>query len=563
VVESPTVPFRYAPGLSLAGGDEPPPQRAMFTDGDAMTAITRFERDMASLGYLDRLTSAAAYRVVEHPRVLVLGAGGGSDVLQALLQSAPRIDAVELNPEIVTIMRGSQADFAGHLYDRSDVRIHVAEVRAFVAGSRGRWELIQLSLLDSFAAAAAGLQAAAESPIYTVEALRSYLDHLTRGGVLSITRWVQAPPREVLKLFATALLALEQEGSDSPGRQIMLVRGWNTATLLVRQGAPFTPEDIGSVRRFCDERSFDLDWYDGMPAAEADRFNGLPGISLHDAAMALLGPERQRFIDDYRFNIAPTTDDRPYFHRFLTWAALPELVALQKQGGLALLDAGYVVLLATLAQAALASLVLILLPLAFRQRSEARGDIATWRVAVYFGAIGLAFMFVEIALMQTLMLLLGHPLTAVGVVLSGVLVCAGLGSGVSGMLAAGYPRHMLVWSARVLGALVLLYVLLLPTAVRHGLGLAGVWRLLIAVLMIAPLGFLMGLPFPRGLAVVALRSPRLVPWAWSINGCASVVGALLAGLLAMHLGLSAIMLIAALLYAIAAAVFRKVDAQVP
>jgi spermidine synthase len=437
VVSSSTIPFRYAPGLSLYSSMEPPAQLGVFTDGDGLTVITAFDGRLEPLAYLDHTPAALPYHLLEKPEVLILGVGGGADVLLALLHRAPRIDAVELNPQLVRLVSKRFAEFAGRLYEQPGVRIHVAEARSFVAGSRDRYDLIQLPLLDSFATAAAGTHSLSESYIYTIEAFEQYLDHLRPGGYLAITRWLKLPPRDSLRLFATAVSALEHRGIGEPGRHLALVRSWNTTTLLVKNG-PLTGEDAAAIRRFAEERAFDLGFLRGVSREEANRFNVLDQHYFFDSAVALLGPQRKEFLQHYKFDVAPTTDDRPYFFDFFKWQALPELLERRTLGGAALLDWGYAVLVATLVQASMLALVLILIPLLLlRQRPQAAAAaLARWRIALYFLAIGFAFLFVEIASIQRFVLFLGHPVYAIPVVLCAFLFFAGLGSGFAPRLTA-------------------------------------------------------------------------------------------------------------------------------
>jgi hypothetical protein len=205
VVESPTVPIRHAPGLSFSTHHIPPQQLAVFTDADGMSAITRFDGDLDSLRYLGDTTAALPYALLENPDVLVLGAGGGSDVLLALYHDANSVDAVELNPQMSKLVSETYAEFAGFVYDDLRVTVHTSEARGFVAQSDTRYDLIHIGLLDSFGASGAGVQAQSESYIYTVEAIREYLVHTTPGGMLAITRWLKLPPRDGPKLVATAM----------------------------------------------------------------------------------------------------------------------------------------------------------------------------------------------------------------------------------------------------------------------------------------------------------------------------------------------------------------------
>lgn len=559
VVESPRTPLRHAPGLSLNATVEPPPQLGVFVDGEGLSALTRFDGSRGSLAHLDQVTSALPYHLLRHPRVLVLGAGAGADVLQALYHGAAHVDAVELNPQVVDLVRHRFAGYAGGLYSGgiagANVRVHVAEARGFVAASTQRHDLIQVALLDSFGVSSAGLHALSENYLYTVEAVQDALAHLAPGGLLAITRWVTLPPRDALKVLAAAVLALERLGVAEPASRIVLVRSWQTSTLLVRNGG-FDASDISTIKAFCAERSFDVAFYPGMRPEEANRYNVVEPPDLFDGATALLGPGRDAFLRDYKFNVAPATDDRPHFFHFFKWRSLPELLSLKERGGLPLLEWGYPVLVATLAQAVLASVLLIAVPAAWLTRRGAGPHTTVAdtrrRVLGYFMSIGFAFMFIEIAFIQKFVLFLSHPLYAVAVVLFSFLLFAGIGSAVSRRLrgATGHATAMVV-AAICLSALLCLG--LLPWLFEHAMGLTDAARIAVSALLIAPLAFFMGMPFPLGLAAVEAGSAWLVPWAWAINGCASVTGAVLATLLAIHVGFTAVVVAALALYAIAAA----------
>ena len=552
VVQSPTIPLRHAPGLSLNATTEPPPQLAMFTDGDGLSVINRYSGDTQTLAYLDQLTSALPYHLRPIRRGLVLGAGGGSDVLQALYHDAAHIDAVELNPQFARLMTTDYADFSGHLYEMPGVTLHIAEARSFVAGSAGDYDLIQVSLLDSYSASASGQYALSENHLYTTEALGEFLQKLAADGFLSITRWIKLPPRDTLKLLATAIDALRASGVHDPGQQLILIRGWQTSTLLIKNGI-VSAADIERVRTFCSARSFDVAWYPGITQGESNRYNRLRAAWFHDAAVALLGEQRERFLDDYKFNLIPSSDDRPHFFHFFKWRTLQEILQLRERGGAPLTDAGYLVLVATLAQALLASLLLILLPIWIYQRRirPGRQAIRRSRVAGYFLVLGLAFLFIEIAFIQKFLLFLHHPLYAIAVVLSSFLVFSGLGSAWLGGVAPGNRGRLLVGAVAAIVVLGALYLLLLGTLLEQFAALPDVARILISASLIAPLAFCMGMPFPLGLAQLADHAPDLIPWAWAINGCASVVSAVLATLLAIHLGFTTVIAIALALYALA------------
>jgi len=553
-VKSPAIPIRHAPGLSLNATALPPEQIGVFTDGGGMTAVTRFNGRRDTVAYLDQQTSALPYHLIQRPRVLVLGAGGGADVMMALYHGAETVDGVELNSQIVDLVGRDFADFTGGLYGAPGVTIHTAEARAFVTGTSRRYDLIQVALLDSFSAAAAGLHSLSESTLYTVEALETYLSRLRPGGILSFTRWLKLPPRDAPKLFATAVSALERRGVAAPGRRLAMIRGWKTVTLMVKNG-DLSAEDMAALRGFAEERSFDVAYYPGMTAGEANRFNILEQPYLYQGATALLGPGRNEYLQAYKYDIRPTTDDRPYFFHFLTWGALREMISAGTGVGLQPLEWGYLILLVTLVQATMASVALILLPLAARRRDRPiPGRERAW-VLVYFAALGLAFLFVEIAFIQRFVLFLGHPLYAVSVVLSSFLIFAGMGSGwaKSAVGHFGSGGKTVAIAVAGIGLIAILYLGSLAPLFEWMRPWPVEGRIVAAIALIGPLGFFMGMPFPVGLARCSERAPELVPWAWGINGCASVLSAVLATLLAIHFGFTVVVILAVLLYGGAAA----------
>jgi hypothetical protein len=551
VVESPRVPFRAAEGLSLASPYTPPEQLGLFFDGAGPEPLTRFDGDLSKVAYLDYTTEAAPYHLRPPARVLVLGAGAGQSVLLALHHRARLVDAAEGDPFLARLLETRFANYMGRIYERPPVRFHVAEARAFVAAADARYDLVQVPLSASTGGSI--MSGLTESYAFTTEALAAYLGRLAPGGLLAITREEENPPRISLKLVAASADALARRQVADPARHIVLVCGWRTITLLVKN-EPFTPDEIARLRAFLDERSFDAGWYPGMRREQANHYNVLDAPYFYDGATALLGDRRRSFMAAYKFNLTPPTDDRPYFDSFFKWTSLPEQVALHSGAGYPLAERGYLLLVATLLQALPIALLLIIAPLPFLRRRAAGGGRA--RAIVYFAALGLAFLFVEIAFIQRFTLFLGHPLYAVAVVLASFLIFAGLGSAASTALSRRVATRTTLaptaLAAAAVAALALLAVATLPGLLSAMLALPAPAKALLSVALIAPLAFMMGLPFPLGLAALSVRNPALVPWAWAINGCASVLSPVLAMLLAIHFGFAAVVGLAAALYALAA-----------
>jgi len=555
VVASPVIPLRHAPGLSLNASDEPPPQLGVFSNGDAMTVITRYTGDRDSIAYLDYTTSALPYHLATPHNVLILGAGGGSDVLQARYHAVEQIDAVELNPQITNLAQKQYGEFAGHLYDGPGIRVHTADARGFLVGSSRRFDLIQSALVGSFAAQPTGLTALNEDYLFTVEALGDAIGKLMPDGYLSLTMWVTLPPRNALKLFATAIDALSRDGIVDVSRRVAMIRGWQTSTLLVKNG-PLTDENTEAIRRFAKARSFDVVYYPGMQSSEANRYNLLDRPYFHEGAVALLGSRRDQFVDQYKFSLTPASDDKPYFSHFFRWSTLPEIISLRGRGGESLLEVGYLTLVVTLLQALIVGVVLILVPLAFLKRDKT--IVAPRQVLLYFLSLGLGFIILEIAIIQKSMLLLHHPIYAAAVVIGTLLVCAGLGSRFADQYAATTKAHGVVYIAvAVIIGFGLVHAFAIGSLFKLVIGMSFIFKVFLLIVLVAPLGFVLGMPFPLGLARLAAGSPQLVAWAWGINGCASVVSAVLATLLAIHFGFNIAIIVALVCYGVALVTFPR------
>lgn len=559
VVESPVIPFRHAPGLSLNATIEPPEQLAVFIDAGAMTVITRYEDETDKIAYLDKTTSALAYNLSSVDDVLILGAGGGAEVLQAQYHHVKQINAVELDQQVINLLQHDYQEFSGYLYDADNVKIINKEARGFVASNDQKYDLIQLSLVDSFSASSAGLYALSESYLYTVEALQQYLKNLKPGAYLSITRWMKLPPRDTLKLFATAIKALRKNGYGNPGQQLILIRGLQTTTLLIRNSAISTSA-IQSLKKFSNDRSFDLAYYPGIQIAEANQYNVLAKPYFYQGATALLGKDSDDFIQRYKFNLQPATDNQPFFFQFFKWDVFAEIMTLVGKGGMPLLEWGYLILIATLIQALLASIVLILLPLFFYRAADK--NKMDYRIQFYsfsyFLGLGLAFLFIEIAFIQKFILFLHHPIFAISVVLAAFLIFAGAGSLWSKrFVTKSRYQNGIRWSLTMIILIAGSYSILLGPVFTLLIGLPTLVKIIISVLLIAPLAFCMGIPFPLGLSRLAEINSHLVPWVWGVNGCASVLSAVLATLLAIHFGFTIVIILALLFYAFSGFCFSR------
>lgn len=553
VVANDEVPFRHAPGLSLAFTGEIPRQLMLFVDGNASTAVPVGGPGRLTPSYSGFMTSAAApaIRDLRGARVLVIGMDIPA-ILDALARGARGVDVVERNGQLIAVVRN---ELTRHNPRLSDPRItfHARDARAMLQRTSARWRIIETSIDGGGPAGEAGLR---ENYLFTAEGLALLADRLERGGVVSVTAPLRMPPNEIMRLIATVGAATESR-RGTPRNSVAVIRSWNTATLLFGRD-PLSAADLEALEQFAAERSFDIDV---PPRASRAAFNVLDRPYLAEAATAAFGETRQRrdFLNHYKFDISPARDDRPFFFHFFRWRALPELIGLRDRGGASLIQTGYLVAVVTLVQALTATALLVLLPLAVaggrRAATQGLAGGGAWRIGVYFGSIAVGFLSIEIAFLQTFTLFLAHPLYAASLVLGSFLVCAGIGSGIAQRVGRDDVRTRRV----VLGALALL-ALLYAAGLRPAFALlasaSDAVKAVASLLIVAPIAVVMGMPFPLGVVHFGSMHRSWIPWAWAINGSASVITAVAAMLLALSYGIQSVIIGAAAMYAAAAIAFR-------
>lgn len=549
-VQSPTIPFRYAPGLSLKSDAPIPDQIALFIDGQGMGVVDDFDGPLETLAYLKQTTGSVGLHLRPHAnQVFIANAAGGQDILRALAYGARQVDAVDPHPLYASFLRDNLAGVSDGSLFQEQVRYHSTTVRAFLQGTPETYDLIQLPLGGD---GGSGASAFGENTLITIEGLTQLWQHLGADGLLVIPLWTRLPPRSSLKAFHMAMRMLEAQGLFNPSDHLAMIRDWRTAILIVAQ-APLTDLEQNAIRDFCNMWAFDLVFLPDLHPEEVNRHNVLARPLFAEATQALSGEGQETFRARYKFDLRAATDDRPFFGHFFKWRTLPEITSLRRAGGLALIDWGYPVLLVTLAQAVVFSLVFIGLPVLRTRSGMAEGRIPQRQglaALLYFSFIGGGFLFLEIAYMQRLTLALHHPLIAATLTLTGFLLGAGAGSlGAHRALQNGMgARRLLRGSLAVVVVVGLLELAALPWLMDR-LGGMNFWFSAVAALgMIMPLAMAMGMPFPLGLALLNRDRPGWIPWAWSINGCATVISAVGAPLIAMTSGYTGVIGLALLLY---------------
>jgi spermidine synthase len=557
VIESQGI--RSAPGLSMAYPGGPPPQVGLTIDGQNLSPITLQSSSQAEFaGYLP---PALAYQLRPAADALIIEPGGGLAVLTALWGGAGAVTVVQGNPAVV----GAVEDWGGDLYSDPRVTVVVDDARSYLHRESHRFDLVILPLTDSFRPVTAGAYALGEEYRYTVEAFVELQDHLAPDGLLVAERWTQLPPTESLRLWGVAVKALQENGVDDVGAHLAALRSFQTS-LVIAGRTPFDADELDLIHDFAAARQYDLIWSPALRSVEGldlerigepalssreteavqamgiNRYNVVSGAPYFRAfANLAAAPDTSGFYASYPYAVAPSTDDRPFFFHFFKWRQIPEVLAALGKTWQPFGGSGYLVLVLLLALVLLLSGGLILLPLAIGRRVQTSKFKAgsTARYLFYFLLLGVGFLFVEIPLLQRFVVYLGQPAYAFAAVVGALLVASGLGS-----------RYLAIRIRPPLGltalaALVFVYPLLLPLLFQVTFGLPLVGRIAVTALALAPLGLLMGTPFPQGLAVARQHAPGLLPWIWAVNGCASVVSAVLAPMLAISLGFRVVMLVGA------------------
>ena len=518
----------------------------MYIDADASTGIPAFDFSKLSEQDLrDLLHQGPGLPYAFHPgaKTLIIGAGGGWDVARALASGARDVTGVEINPIIATtVMRDRFPHLSRNLYSRPEVRIVVEDGRSFVRRTPEKYQVIQATLVDTWASTAAGAFALSENNLYTTDAFEDYLSHLTDDGVLVFTRWGLQPPRESLRLVSLAIDALARLGEHEAWRHVMAVRAGSDADL-ARWGAldtvlisrkPLAAADIERFRSVVAQGKF-------RPIYFPDERLPNPFTEL------LRTPDRAAFERNYQYDISAVGDDRPFFFYTVQPRDIGQFLSHASR-----LSADYNIncavplLFGLMAVSALATGVILVLPRVLLGSRLPR-EAGVLRFLWYFMAIGAGYILIQVALVQKFVLFLGHPTYALTVIIFSMLISSGFGSYFSPRL-VGDSDARLQGALTGVAALVAILAFTVSPLLTAGVGLPLGVKFAISALLIAPAGFLMGIPFPTGLRRIERRHRASVRWAWSLNAAASVLGSVGAIVLAIYLGLRLTLLIGGALY---------------
>ncbi|HET6779580.1 MAG TPA: hypothetical protein VFH09_00295, partial [Nitrososphaera sp.] len=498
----------------------------VFIDGGAGTNIISWDGSTESRQELSTWMQYLPFKMMQDPKVLVIGSGGGRDVVASLVSGSKDVTSVEINPIIYETVK-SYEDRAGNVYSHEYVRSHVDEGRSFITRSSEKYDIIYVPFVDTWASVSSGGLSVSENFLYTVEGFQQYYDHLTERGKIVTVRWLIDAPR----FISTYAKLLEQNGvpHDQLHKHLIMVTSDSytqdpSVTMVVFSKSPFSDDDI----RFFSE-SFSQ--YDYKPIL-------IPGQVMREPYTAFLNGEIQReeFYDLFDTKVYPVTDDNPYFLSFEK--PLPYAVE-------ALLYAGIGI-----------AAIFLLIPFAWIRRGREgagarhQSELTIATVIPFFAAIGMGFILIELALLQKLILLLGNPTMTFAILLFTLLISSGSGSLVSSRIAKNSMKN-LVFVIAGIAALGISYVVFLPPIIYSTIAEPFQVKAAVSVAVLVPIGFLMGMPLPTGMRLLKAHRPEYIPWMWAINGAFSVLGAVLAVALGIMYGSSKAMTLGILVYLIA------------
>jgi hypothetical protein len=517
----------------------------IYIDADASTGIADFDFNHLTptdLEYLLHEGPSLPYNIRPGAKALVIGPGGGWDIARALASGSHDITAVEINPITANlIMRDKFAELSHGLYLRPDVHINIEDGRSFIRRSTQKYQVIQATLVDTWASTAAGAFALSENNLYTTNAFVDYLSHLTDDGLLTFTRWGFDPPRESLRLVSLAIAALDEMGEHDASRHVLVGRegdkselaGWGATDTVIISRRALSDGDIASAR-------------DAFKAADMTAV-WVPGdLPKNEFGQLLLTNDPATYERNYQFDISPVSDNRPFFFYTVQPRDIAKFLLSSSRAADVKVNVAVPKLFQALTVSIIAVLVILLLPpLVLGTRLPHEKSVRSF--LIYFLAIGAGYILVEVALIQKFVLFLGHPTYALTVVIFSMLISSGMGSYMSHRIVVDRNNRLAAVLA-VSALLVAVLAFIAQPVLSAGAGLPLPVKMLATVLMIAPAGFAMGIPFPTGLRLLEARHQPSVRWAWSLNAAASVLGSVGALVLALYLGLVQTMLIGGGLY---------------
>lgn len=556
VVESEGV--KYAPGLSLNFSGEIPEQLGLVTDGDGLSAITKLEGEndlegLKKIEFSDYLSSTLGFHLIGDKRkVLIIGPGGGLDILGGIYNGTEEIWGIEMNPDVKILLQNNYSDYSGNIYNREGIKILTGEGRSILKELEQKFDLIQISLIGSSNTASGGFYSISENYLYTVEAFIDFWQHLSDGGKLGITRWLKFPPREVVRLCSISLETLSRMGIEKPENHLAVIRSWATSTLILSK-KEIGEEEIKIIKDFCDKRNFDTVYFPGIKEEDANINHVLEESYYYQEIRQLVDSFEEGnlkdFYDSYFFNVSAVTDNQPYFFYTLKWKNIPKIIK-STANWQPLIEWGNLIIFATFLQGIIFSIIFIFLPL-FSKRSPITKRKVKIPFLLYFASLGLGYMLLEISFIQKFILYLTNPSYSTSIIIFSFLFFSGLGSFYSRRVERNYVNALKI-IIFTLCSILILYQFILPYVFNITLKYSLLLRIFITLGLIFPLGFLMGMPFPLGIRLVSLidqgKGKGLIPWLWATNSFCSIIASVSAVIIALFFGFKVVAYLAAFIY---------------
>jgi len=533
-VKSPYI--RFAPGLSLRFTDALPSQWAAYRDGDDQFVFYRFNTQK-DLKFCEETLAFAGYRLSPNPdHVLLIQRGGGSGIPCAVASGAKKISVIEQDPGI--------ARMVGKQYGLSVVN---ENHRAFLTRTDERFAVIHI---ENWGTSLPGAAALSQEYDFTIEAFIEYLNHLTEDGILILSRKLLLPPADSIRIWATVYQSLKTLGIENPEHHIAVLRNWDTFSFFVSR-QPL--ENTETIKEFARKQNFDLVFIRDIRPDMVNRFNIFDEpyhfMEINRLLEAYRTGAEKSFFKTYFLDVAPQSDDRPFPSRFLKWTRLDELYKSTGSRLYTLLLSGEIVVSVVFIEALLVSILLLAIPLLAISKRLKKPSLPQ---IFYFFSVGAGFMFVELFFIKKYVILFGDPVISLTVVLSGILVFSAIG----GLGANRIGKRGLRNATLLLIAILLLLFFSLDSMMYRMLGFSDISRLIAAILILFPVGIMMGLPFPIGMRYL-LESPIQRAYAWAVNGCASVLTSILSVPIALSMGINLLMACAVSAYFFAFISARK------
>lgn len=514
-------------------------------DADAATGISKDAGNSAMHLDARNALSALVHNVKRDAEVLIIGPGGGNDVMAARVFGQKHITAVEINPIIANDVMSSEPfkSYSGSIYQQPNVKLVVDEGRSFIRNSSDRYDIIQATMVDTWAATAAGAFSLSENNLYTVEAFKDYATHLTDDGMLTMTRWYFQPPDQLLRLITLTRAMMSELGISNPAEHVMLIRDANAGTdrtpaIYIFKKSEFTANEVRHIEMIARANQFELLF---SPLTRP------PNVFTQ----MIETPDPAALWASLETNVEPTRDNNPFFFNSVRLSNIWRVIE-GTTGEWQKTNLGTSILFALLGITSVLVVLFIIGPLVLvRGRALATGLGAKLSYLLYFACLGAGFIIVEVAMIQKFILFLGHPVYSLAVVLFSVLAFSALGSYLSGRVTDERLTGTLTKLLGVLAVLVFVYIVALPPIFYGLVHLAREFRIVIAVVLMAPLAMVMGMPMPIGIRILARNAPEIIPWAWGVNGATSVMGSVAALVIAILTGFNQALMIGAGLYLVA------------